>query len=217
VRRLACLAALVLLTGCNLVITHKPMFAAADSAGAPGPRPGLWRMEIGGDKCEVDESRPLSAWPNCGGGMMLGAGTVSYFDHDGETPVWKTEPLVLAAGQPIMGQVRLSLSGDIKLTGDAYAYVGVRPTKLDEAGRFTRFEFWPVQCGPPPKDANKTFTEQPAAGVKVEPIIAGSELVKSLGPLCTIDDPVVMRRVAAQSEAWLPHVGVGHWVRDKAD
>jgi len=70
---------------------------------------------------------------------------------------------------------------------------------------------------PPPKDANKTFTEQPAAGVKVEPIIAGSELVKSLGPLCTIDDPVVMRRVAAQSEAWLPHVGVGHWVRDKAD
>ena len=34
-RRLACLLALALLTGCNLVITHKPMFTAADGAGAP--------------------------------------------------------------------------------------------------------------------------------------------------------------------------------------
>ena len=130
-RRLACLLALALLTGCNLVITHKPMFTAADGAGAPSLRPGLWRMEIGEDKCQVDESRPLSEWPSCGGGMVVGAGTVSYFDRDGDTPVFKTDPLVLAAGQPILGQVKLSLSGSIKLTGDAYAYVAVRPTKLD--------------------------------------------------------------------------------------
>ena len=217
VRRLACLLALALLTGCNLVITHKAMFTAADGAGAPSLRPGLWRMEIGEDKCQVDESRPLSEWPSCGGGMVVGAGTVSYFDRDGDTPVFKTDPLVLAAGQPILGQVKLSLSGSIKLTGDAYAYVAVRPTKLDEAGRPTRFEFWPVQCGPPTKDASKYFTDQPAAGVKIEPITTDSDVMKSLGPLCTIDDPAIMRRVAAQSEAWLPHVGVGHWVRDKAD
>jgi hypothetical protein len=216
VRPLACLAMLILLTGCNLVITHTPMFAAADSAGAPVPRPGLWRMEMG-DKCQVDETRPLKEWPNCAGGMVLGAGTVSYFDTNGAAPVWKTEPLILAAGQPIVGQVTLNVSGDIKLTGGAFIYVGIRPTRLDEAGRLTQFEFWPVQCGPPTKDAGKYFTDRPAVGVKVEPITADPQLDKSLGPVCTIGDPAVMRRVAAQSEAWVDHKATGRWVRDKTN
>lgn len=211
---LVCLAALVLLCGCNVVITHRPMFAAADGAGGPVPRPGLWRMELG-DSCTVDETRPLSEWPKCAGGMMLGAGTVSYYDRSGDTPVLKSEPLVMSAGQPMVGQVKVDVGGDIKLGGDIYAYVGVRPLKLDEAGRFTRFEFWPVQCGPPSK-ADDNFTDHPAAGVKVEPVSA-DVAASQIGRLCTIDDPAAMRRVAAESEAWAPKKGFGHWVRDKAD
>jgi len=214
VRPLACLAALVVLTGCNVVITHQPMFTQADGAGAPVPRPGLWRMELG-DACKVDETRPLSEWPSCAGGMMLGAGTASYYDRNGDTPVFKTEPLILAAGQPIVGQAKVDVAGDIKLSGDIYAYVGIRPVKLDEAGRFTRFDFWPVQCGPPSK-AGDNFSDHPAAGVKVEPVSADAT-ASQVGRLCTIDDPAAMRRVAAQSEAWAPKKGVGRWVRDKAD
>ena len=219
-RLLASLAALVLLTGCNLVITHQPMFTQADSVGAPAPRPGLWRLSFGADRgCQVDETRPLKDWPSCSGGMVFGAGTVSYFNRDGEKATWTTEPLILAAGQPILGQVKVHMSGDIKLAGDAFAYIGVLPLKLDEAGRFTGFEFWPVQCGPTSK-ANDNFTTQPAAGVKIVPITAdaGADFkVKEFERMCTIDEPAVMRRVAAQSEAWVERKGVGRWVRDKAD
>jgi hypothetical protein len=211
VRLLTCLAALVLLTGCNIVITHKPLFVSAD--GAPAPRPGLWRLDFG-DACKVDESRPLSEWPSCADGVVLGAGKVGYYDRNGENPVWTTEPLVLAAGQPIVGQAQVKVSGDMKLTGDIYAYVGIRPSKLDAAGRFTRFKFWPVQCGPP--SAGGDFTEHPAEGVRVEPVAADAS-ASQIGRLCTIDDPTAMRRVAAQSEAWAPKKGVGRWVRDRAD
>jgi hypothetical protein len=207
--------ALVLLTGCNMVITHKPMFAAADGAGAPAPRSGLWRLEFH-DDCKVDEAQPLKQWPSCAGGVVFGAGTVSYFDRDGDVPVWKTDPLILAAGAPLVGQAKVNVSGGMKLTGDAYAYVGIRPLKVDETGRFTRMEFWPVQCGPPSK-TNDGFTEHPAAGVRVEPVTSSTSADANLGRLCTIDDPAVMRRVAGESEAWAERKGVGRWLRDKAD
>lgn len=215
-RSLAWLAALVVLSGCNMVITHAPMFALADGAGAPVPRPGLWRMQFG-DKCDVDEARPLSVWPSCAGGVVFGAGTVSYYDRgDGEgAPVWRTDPLVLAAGQPLVAQAKLNVSGSIKLTGEAYAYAGVRPLDIDKTGQFVRMEFWPVQCGPPSK-ADDSFTDHPAAGVRSEPV-ASSVSASPFGRMCTIDNPAVMHRVAAASEAWAERKGGARWVRDKAD
>jgi hypothetical protein len=212
VRPLACLTALVLLAGCNMVITRQPMFAAG-AAGAPTARPGVWRMQMD-DKCKVDEAQPLSQWPNCGGGVVMGPNSVSYYDHDGDAPVWKTDPFVLAAGQPMLAQAKISVSGGVKVDGDLYGYGGVRSLKSDDAGRLTQFEFWPVQCGPPNPAPDKFFTEHPAEGVKVEPMTSDSAFAKALGPLCTIDDPAVMRRVAAESEAWVPRKGQAHWVRD---
>ncbi len=54
-------SAALLLSCCNMVMTDRPMFAAADGVGAPPVHPGVWRSEKPG--CTFDETRPRAPTP----------------------------------------------------------------------------------------------------------------------------------------------------------
>jgi hypothetical protein len=201
------LAALTVLGGCNVVITKTPLFSAADEAGAPAPRPGVWRFVVD-PGCAVDEARPLADWPKCTGGAALGPGEAIYHDRDAARGVLVHEPFVFAAREPRIAQLRVVVSGDIKLEGDVtpYIYAGARATKLDDRGRIVAVSLWPVQCGPPRAGAadGDTTTLHPAPGIQMKPGDA----------FCTATSATVLRAAARASEAWAEKPLTAHWVRD---
>ena len=53
----------IILGGCNMVMTDKPMFSVADGAGAPAIRGGVWRDDK--PDCVFDEAAPQNKWPKC--------------------------------------------------------------------------------------------------------------------------------------------------------
>jgi hypothetical protein len=227
-RRLAAVVGLILLSGCNVVMTKEPLFTQADGAHAPNLRPGVWIFFKEAD-CKVDESKPFTEWPDCAGGGLVTPGNVVR-GHKANAPPDDLEdtPFVLAAGDPRIIQaqvdVDLSMQADASASGGAtasasasppvhakpYGYGGVRPTKFDEQGRITAFALWPIQCGPPPpkdKDGNDTggSTLKPLPGIEMKPGDA----------VCTTRSVTALRNAAKASEAWAPKpAGESHWIRD---
>src|SRR5579864_9452310 len=103
---LAALIGLGLLTACNVVITKTPLFSAADEAGAPRLKPGVWLAIKQGD-CQFDEKKPIDTWPECAGGAVVKVGElVGYNKKDGGAGAWEHDPFILAAGDPRIGQLR---------------------------------------------------------------------------------------------------------------
>ncbi|MGI9170227.1 MAG: hypothetical protein ACR2FH_08645, partial [Caulobacteraceae bacterium] len=198
---------LTLLGGCNVVVTRTPLFSAADEAGAPALRPGVWRAAVD-PACAVDEATPLGDWPPCAGGVALRPGEGAYHNRDTAKGVLTHEPFVFAGGEPRIGQARVVLSGDIKLEGDAtpYIYAGARATKLDDRGRIVAVLLWPVQCGPPRIGATDgdTTTLHPLPGIQM----------KANDPVCAAPSAAVLRAAARASEAWAEKPLNAHWVRD---
>ena len=218
------LAGLALLSACNVVMTKTPLFTAADAAGAPVLRPGVWLFVKDAD-CDVDEAKPFTEWPDCAGGGLVSADELA--GHDAKDPPGQLEhnPYVLAAGDPRIAQLRVavdvsagasaSVSGDAQASTSAssaqsfpYAYAGVRPTRFDAQGRIVAFKLWPVLCGPPPpKDANGAdvapATLHPYAGLEMKPGDTD----------CTSQSPDAVRAAARTSEAG-SQPSEAHWIRD---
>ncbi|HEY2177791.1 MAG TPA: hypothetical protein VGH15_04355 [Caulobacteraceae bacterium] len=201
--RYAVIGVLCLLLGaCNVVVTKTPLLSRSDEAGAPPMRPGLWRLE-GDEPCQVDESRPLIEWPKCAGGVVIKDGSAGYYDRDGPAPVWTSQPFVLAAGTPRVGQAQAKISGDVKVGSDPFIYFGARATKNDDAARITAMSIWPVQCGPPPPGDKAESTSKPLPGIEMKP---GD-------PVCTTASVAVLRMAAGASEAWIPKPIRARWLR----
>lgn len=222
------LAAAAALSGCNMVMTDKPMFAAADEAGAPALRPGVWRSEERG--CEFDESQPQDDWPLCSHAQP----------SVGNVPFWQ-----VANGDPILLQVKYALPG-AEASDAEYFYIAVRPLKLDASGRVVAMKSWPVRCGPPPpqpirpapaverqKPKSMTKAEWADHQAKLAKIEADSETLQAAAnrmagtknPLpgmkmneqsnaCTPDSVTSLRSAAKASEAWADADAVSHWVRE---
>jgi hypothetical protein len=218
---------LALLSACNVVVTKDPLFAQADSAGAPTLRPGVWMFFKEAD-CQVDEAKPFTDWPDCVGGGLVSPGNVK--GHKAKAPPDQLEdtPIVLASGEPRILQaqvdVDLSMTAEASANGGAtasssgessaharpYGYAAVRPTKLDSEGRITAFTLWPIQCGPPPpkdKDGNDTApaTLKPLPGM----------IMKQGDAVCSTASVAALRGAAKASEPWAPQpMPQSHWVRD---
>jgi hypothetical protein len=219
------LAGLALLSACNVVMTEKPLFTDADAAGAPTLRPGVWQFfrEPG---CKVDVAQPFESWPDCSAGGIVGPGEIAGRNKDAPAGQLEREPMVLAAGAPRIAQVRvhIDVSAGSEASGDAeagatvsvtqpktepYGYAAVRPTKFDDQGRIVAFQFWPVQCGPPPpKNKNgedvALATLHPLPGIEMKPGDAD----------CTTHSVTALRAAAKASEAWAEGVQESRWLRD---
>lgn len=198
------LTALVALGGCNVVVTKDPLFTRANEAGAATLKPGLWRMEMD-PKCAVDETKPLADWPECAAGAVLADGMAGFYDRksDADKPIWKEQPVILAAGDPRVLQLQTEVGGDINMESSPYLYLGVRPTKTDSDGRITEFSLWPVLCGPPPPGAQDPLTKHLLPGLTAKPD----------EPVCTTTSIAALQNAAKASVAWTAEIKKGHWVR----
>ena len=221
-RAAALFFAALLLGGCNIVVSKVPMFTAADSAGAPALRPGLWLGEK--DDCRFDEASPIAKWPECADPVVITATEVHDVGPKGQKPT----PYIVAGGDPLVLQsqidvdvsagVDVSASGSATASGAAsaevkgpppYAFLGAHPLALDPQGRVIRMEQWPVMCGPPPRapkpgtppDKARYVTRRPLPGLTIE------------GQVCTPADKAAVINAARQSRAY-GSVQRSHWVRD---
>jgi hypothetical protein len=222
------LAGFAALAACNVVTTKAPLFTAADAAGAPPLRPGVWLFFKDAD-CPFDEARPFTEWPDCAAGGLVSAGDVqSRNAHDPHGPL-EHNPFIMAGGDPrivqLVAAVDVTTSASASGSGDAqvstsasasttvtqdnpYSYAGLRPTRLDAQGRIVAFKVWPVECGPPPpKDAHGNdvapATLHPYPGIEMKPGDTD----------CTTHSQADLRAAALDSEADASPMQ-GHWVRD---
>lgn len=209
-RKFACLMALLMLGGCNVVVTEQPLFSARDEAGAPPMKPGLWRMDAD-EACDFDPAKPLADWPECASGAVFAPGVISGHDKKDGKDVRIEAPFILAAGDPRVGQLRL-VDEDIEGHGKAnppYGYVAVKPTKLDH-GAIVEVTYWLVLCGPPPPPNAKTRSQKPALGT-LHPL-PGMKM-KPGDAVCTTDSQAALRGAAAASRAWGEKPKRARWIR----
>jgi hypothetical protein len=226
-RLVALLAAPWLLSACNVVMTKAPLFSAADAAGAPALRPGVWVFFKEPD-CKFDDHAPFTDWPDCAGGGLVGASDIA--GHKGGSPkdMLEHSPLILAAGDPRVAQLQVTVDTSVQASAEAsggasasasssvsapeskpFAYAGIRPTKFDDQGRITAFTSWPVQCGPPPPvdekgNATAMGTLKPLPGMEMKPGDA----------VCTTRSKDALRAAAKASEAWADQPRESNWLRD---
>ena len=214
-RGLTILALAAMLAGCNVVYSEQPLFTRKDSVGAPVLRPGLWLIRSSGD-CAFDETLPTRKWPECADdrGTIIGG--------PADKPSMGGQPIVLAAGDPIVAQVR-----DRDDHGDArYYFAGLQPKARDAAGRVVAFRWWVARCGPPPpRPPPADASAAPAAGDAAKPVPVIPDSYVSSTPLpglevrgydCVARDPKVVRAAVAASPSW-PDIEIesAHWVRSR--
>jgi hypothetical protein len=205
------LAALALLTACNVVVTKQPLFTLADQAGAPTLKPGVWLVGQG-DDCKFDKTKPIDAWPDCAGGGAVHPGEIIAHDSKAPRGVFEHDPFIFAAGEPRVAQVQAKT--EIASDGGSqseriYIYAGARATQTDAAGQITQVAYWPVLCGPPPpknKDGSDSAmgTLKPFAGMTMKP---GD-------PTCTTDSKDAVRLAAKASEHLAEKPMLARWLRD---
>lgn len=224
-RLLFVLAAALMLAGCNMVYAEQPVFTAADAAGAPSLRPGLWAKRR--PDCTFDSAKPAKDWPECADPALVTA------ERIGEPAnVDKQVPYILAGGDPRVLQLEVKPDTDKPVV---WFFAGLKPLKTDAQGRITEARTWMVFCGPPPPprpetpDAAPPENETPeqaeariqadiaaamSAGVTREPL-PGLEIKDGM---CIARDRDPVRNAARASLAWDEgEPSVIYWVRDSVE
>jgi hypothetical protein len=217
-RRILAILALSLLSACNVVVSKTPLLTAADEVGAPQLRPGVWVMEGDAD-CAIDARKPITEWPDCGGGMVFQDGQATSYTKKEGKGTWERQPLVLAAGDPRIAQVRFHMditsgSGSQRNAADQmlYGYAAVRPTAFGPGGKITAVTYWLVQCGPPPPPAPPNAKPERAFQFGTRHPLPGIEMKKG-DALCTTSSVDALRGAAKASEAWREKPMNAHWAR----
>ena len=192
----------VLVCACNAVTTQTALFSAADEAGAPPLRSGVWTTSPD-PKCWFDEKWPITEWPDCASRLVMkGDQWLELNKTDGKW-TWSSNAVVLAAGSPRI--VQMFEPG----ATSPYSYAGLEPARFDDAGRITAFSAWSVACGPPPPTApagqpQRSGTEHPLPGLVMD----------ADNDDCTTNSKDALRAAAGASRQWGGDLGQLHWVRD---
>lgn len=198
----------LLVSGCAIVTSETALFEAADSAGAPTIRPGVWTLAPA--DCAFDPRFPIAAWPSCANATVVTATTIGN-GHE-KTPEDHVIYLV-AAGDPLVVQMQAPKNHD--KNDPNYVYAGLRPTERDREGRVTRARAWLGLCNKPPPLRR-------AAEVKPGPLQPGLKPGKA-ELYCEAPDQQTARAAVLGSEAWAftgepSELGVtARWVRDGAE
>lgn len=220
VRALPLLAAVLALGGCNLVVSEKPVFTAADAAGAPALRPGVWSATQPG--CDFKSSDPVAAWPKCaGGGVITATAIMASVESSGAGPPDQpppttakpqtTIPYVLAAGDPRVMQINFKLPPEAGVGSALYYFVAIKPAAPDARGRIVQAEIWPIQCGPPPPAKPASAGADADQGGITDHPLPGMTVAQGL---CSPVDKAAVVNAAKASRAWADQVGTLRWVRD---
>ena len=225
------LAAAAMLGGCNIVVSPTPVFTAADSAGAPELRPGLWATPRPG--CSFDDSKPSARWPDCVDAFAVDGGMLR--DVGDKAKGKPGTPYVIAAGDPLVLQARsdadvqasagASASGGGAASASAsaaitrsdpppYIFLAVHPLALDDRNRMIRIEAWPVLCGPPPPEPPPGTPSEKHASVTLHPFPG----LTIQDQVCTPAGKAAVLGAAGASRAFsVGQIQTSHWVRDSGE
>ena len=207
-RRLAIVAA-ALLGGCtNMVMSERPLFTQADAKGAPVFRPGVWASPEPG--CGVDLKGPLSGWPKCAHGDVMGSNGLS----DPNIPLKS----MVAVGDPFIVQIVIpaelaKAAKDLPGGGASVLYAAIKPTRTDDKGQVIAFEGWPVECGPPSAPPRKAEDGSDIRFVTKAPL-PGVTMVEDH---CLAAKAATVRAAASASRGWQTEVHETRWIRDGKD
>ncbi len=209
------LAALTLLSACNMVITQQPVFSKLDSFGAPHLRAGVWDRPPS-EACAFDEKASMKSWPSCAQGAVAEPFKMSGWNENAGQKTWTSIDYILGWGHPQVLQAHLtSATGDPMPMPAFYMYVAINPTKLDNTGQIIEYESWPIMCGPPPPPDAKGPNGNPMRGGTLQPL-PGLTMDAS-GNNCSTNSKAAIRGAAGPSRAWNKDITVNHWVRDGND
>jgi hypothetical protein len=209
-RGLAIVAAGMLLSGCNLIVSQTPLFSAKDAQGQAQMRPGVWSDD--GKTCDYDVAAPVDSWPACANGWVVQTDghVLAPHKHGDPRASWTQFPYLIVKNDPPVMQVRMQVDQGA-INPQIYIYTGMRILKSDTEGRVTAYKMWPVLCGPPPPPDPHAkgfpgLTHEPVKGVVVD----------EKQQVCTATTQAPVRFSAGPSEAWNGHDDntSGHWVRD---
>jgi hypothetical protein len=198
----------LMLGGCAVVTSDRPLFSAAERAGAPVLKPGLWAMPNA--DCRYDEQAQAATWPECANPSVVTAATIAGGERDASGRTSQVLAYVLARGDPPVVQVAAPPS---EPKGPKFVYAGLRPTAFDGDRRVTAARIWLALCARPPRAKDATLTPPP------ETLPPG--LVKRPGdPSCVAAAADPVRKAVVRSEGWIAAGGAddlslsAHWVRD---
>jgi hypothetical protein len=197
----AALAALGL-GGCNLVYTEKPMFGAADAAGAPRLKPGIWAA-IRKD-CAFDRTSAPETWPECASPTQVTAERIGELGKADSM-----EPYLLVGDDPALLQLQGKMSTSVGSGAETQKsqkpmtfYFAFQPEGPDEKGEVSGGRIWVIQCGPPPAAAPSEAAikaKGPKAWATSRPL-PGMTLDDGGG--CQPADRAALTRAAKASEDW---------------
>ncbi len=142
-RLFACLF-ILLLGGCGMAVSEKPMFAAADAAGAPTFADGVWLMKDD-PACRVDAAAPVSRWPGCAHWVEHRGGRWSE-PSGGTAPMVKPleNDILFVGGKIALMQVGFK-DGGTEWDGPTYMFMAFdNPAGGD---KLKAIALWPVMCG----------------------------------------------------------------------
>lgn len=203
--RTAAIAGLCLMSSaCIAVGSRQPVFTSADAGTAPQPRPGLWASPD--PDCVFDPSAPVDGWPACANGTVVRAHVLGPPGDPGHLMSY-----LLVDGDPRI--LQMPWPNSRKKNAPAYSYVGLKPTKFDDQGRFTEAQVFIVLCGeqaPPPKQLDSAEKSPPPENFKP---LDGLDWRKG-DDFCIADNKEAVRAAAKASEGWSSDPSSVQWVRD---
>lgn len=147
-RLFACLL-ILLLGGCGMAVSEKPMFAAADTVGAPQFENGVWLMDVN-DDCRVDAAAPVSRWPGCADWAVHRDG--QWFERDGERGIAikpLTTPMLVVGGDIALVQTEFRPEEGPD-NAPTYLFMAFDNRERDIVRRRS-ITLWNVMCGTYPE------------------------------------------------------------------
>lgn len=205
-RRFFACVLILLLGGCGLAVSEKPMFAATDTVGAPRFADGIWLLKDDAE-CRFDAAEPMSRWPDC-------AYWAEYRDGRWSEPVDKE------------GLVMKPLENDILLVGGKIALMQIGfeadssewdgPTFLFMAfdnrakgGKLKSLALWPVMCG--------TMVDYKDAAERRDPMPAVKQRYPGFDEKCRPESQAALRAAASASRPDRSKLTHLQWLRERLD
>ncbi|PAL19560.1 hypothetical protein CD928_19325 [Sphingopyxis sp. GW247-27LB] len=144
---------LVLLGGCTMAVSDKPMLGAADLAGAPRFEDGVWLIsELDETKpCPVDTAQPVSRWAPCANWAVHRDG--QWFAREKDTGI-KIRPLAglitVSGGEIAIIQMENAVIDNSTAAADTDPtpfFFGAFDNVPTSAEKLRSVKLWLVMCG----------------------------------------------------------------------
>lgn len=158
-RLLASLLILILVSGCDVAMSEKPIFTGADTAGAPQFENGVWLLEDDSD-CHVDPAQPASRWPECANWIVFRDGQLFERVREGDIAVKRIENAVLiVSGDVGLAQIEYRSSGGLAVEPPVYFFAAFENIDKPPTLPLRSIALWSVMCGTRPGEPGKAASD----------------------------------------------------------